>query len=41
LNISIHIIPAKEIGMKTIWIKQGFGKYFNRNVKERETINVS
>lgn len=28
-RIDNDIIPAKEIGMKTIWIKQGFGKYWN------------
>jgi 8-oxo-dGTP diphosphatase len=28
-RIDNDIIPAKAIGMKTIWIKQGFGKYWN------------
>jgi FMN phosphatase YigB (HAD superfamily) len=28
-RIDNDIIPAKEIGMKTIWIKRGFGKYWN------------
>ena len=28
-RIDNDIIPAKKLGMKTIWIKQGFGKYWN------------
>lgn len=28
-RIDNDIVPAKELGMKTIWIKQGFGKYWN------------
>jgi 8-oxo-dGTP diphosphatase/putative hydrolase of the HAD superfamily len=28
-RIDNDIVPAKQIGMKTIWIKQGFGKYWN------------
>jgi 8-oxo-dGTP diphosphatase len=28
-RIDNDIIPAKAIGMKTIWIKRGFGKYWN------------
>ena len=27
-RVDNDIIPAKEIGMKTIWIKQGMGKYW-------------
>lgn len=27
-RIDNDIVPAKEIGMKTIWIKQGMGKYW-------------
>lgn len=27
-RIDNDIVPAKELGMKTIWIKQGFGKYW-------------
>ena len=23
------ILPAKSLGMRTVWIKQGFGKYWN------------
>lgn len=25
------IIPAQNVGMKTVWIKQGFGKFGNTN----------
>lgn len=28
-RIDNDIIPAKELGMHTVWIKQGFGKYGN------------
>ncbi len=28
-RIDNDIVPAKKLGMKTIWIKQGFGKYWN------------
>lgn len=28
-RIDNDIVPAKKMGMKTIWIKQGFGKYWN------------
>lgn len=34
-RIDNDIIPAKALGMKTIWIKQGFGKYWNKST-ERE-----
>lgn len=27
-RIDNDIVPAKELGMKTIWLKQGFGKYW-------------
>ena len=27
-RIDNDIIPAKEMGMKTVWIKQGMGKYW-------------
>ena len=27
-RIDNDIVPAKKIGMKTVWIKQGFGKYW-------------
>lgn len=28
-RIDNDIVPAKKCGMKTIWVKQGFGKYWN------------
>ena len=28
-RIDNDIIPAKRMGMNTIWIKQGFGQYWN------------
>ena len=28
-RIDNDIVPAKRLGMKTVWIKQGFGKYWN------------
>ncbi len=28
-RIDNDIVPAKALGMKTIWIKQGFGQYWN------------
>lgn len=28
-RIDNDIVPAKMLGMRTIWIKQGFGKYWN------------
>ena len=28
-RIDNDIVPAKKMGMKTVWIKQGFGKYWN------------
>jgi 8-oxo-dGTP diphosphatase len=40
-RVDNDIIPAKEIGMKTIWIKQGFGKYWNiSNENERADYEV-
>ena len=30
------IIPANKIGMKTVWIKQGFGSYAEPNSKEQQ-----
>ena len=35
-RVDNDIIPAKEIGMKTIWIKQGFGKYWNVRKQEEQ-----
>ena len=28
-RIDNDIVPAKQLGMKTVWIKQGVGKYWN------------
>ena len=42
-RIDNDIIPAKKIGMKTVWIKQGFGKYYKPNSAEDkpdQTINT-
>ena len=27
-RIDNDIVPAKSLGMRTIWVKQGFGKYW-------------
>ena len=27
-RIDNDIVPAKQIGMKTIWVKQGFGRFW-------------
>lgn len=42
-RIDNDIIPANKIGMKTVWIKQGFGKYYKPNSAEDKpngTINT-
>ncbi len=40
-RIDNDIIPAKQLGMKTIWIKQGFGSYWNiRSDEEKPDIIV-
>ncbi|MDO4318225.1 MAG: HAD family hydrolase [Lachnospiraceae bacterium] len=28
-RIDNDIVPAKKLGMRTVWVKQGFGKYWN------------
>lgn len=33
-RIDNDIVPAKRLGMKTIWIKQGFGKYWQIGSQE-------
>lgn len=33
-RIDNDIIPAKKLGFHTIWIKQGFGQYWNITKKE-------
>lgn len=35
-RIDNDIIPAKKIGMKTIWIKQGFGRYWQFTADEEK-----
>lgn len=44
-RIDNDIVPAKELGMKTIWIKQGFGKYWKisseREQADHEVDNLS
>lgn len=35
-RIDNDIIPAKLLGMQTIWVKQGFGKYWNIEGKDQE-----
>lgn len=35
-RIDNDILPAKKIGMKTIWIRQGFGKYWTIQDKKEE-----
>ena len=35
-RIDNDIVPANIIGMKNVWIKQGFGKYFVPNSPEEE-----
>ena len=35
-RIDNDIVPAKKIGMKTIWIKQGFGKYWRISNQEEQ-----
>ena len=42
-RIDNDIIPANKIGMKTVWIRQGFGKYYKPNSAEDEpdwTVNT-
>lgn len=35
-RIDNDIVPAKKLGMKTIWVKQGFGKYWNITCEEEK-----
>lgn len=35
-RIDNDIVPAKKMGMKTIWIMQGFGKYWNISREEEK-----
>lgn len=34
-RIDNDIVPAKKLGMKTVWIKQGFGRYWKLEGKEQ------
>ena len=41
-RVDNDIVPGKRIGMKTIWIKQGFGKYWSiRNQEEQADYEVN
>lgn len=41
-RIDNDIIPAKKLGMKTVWIKQGFPQYWNiENDNEKPDFSVS
>lgn len=41
-RIDNDIVPAKALGMKTIWIKQGFGKYWQiRSEREQADYEVN
>lgn len=44
-RVDNDIVPAKALGMKTIWIKQGFGKYWKisseREQADHEVDNLS
>ena len=40
-RVDNDIVPAKQLGMKTVWIKQGFGKYWQvRNQDEQADYEV-
>lgn len=39
-RIDNDIVPAKLLGMYTIWVKQGFGKYWNITSKEEKADHV-
>lgn len=41
-RIDNDIIPAKKMGMATIWVKQGFGKYWTiTNESEKADFEVN
>ena len=41
-QIDNDIIPAKSIGMKTVWIKQGFGRFWKiTNETEKADFEVN
>lgn len=35
-RIDNDIVPAKRLGMRTIWVKQGFGRYWNITSEEEK-----
>lgn len=35
-RIDNDIVPAKALGMKTIWIKQGFGRYWRKTTEHEQ-----
>ena len=40
-RIDNDIVPAKKLGMKTIWIKQGFGRFWQLSEEEIPDCEVS
>lgn len=41
-RIDNDIVPAKQLGMKTIWVKQGFGSLWNiTDEKEKADMEVN
>lgn len=41
-RIDNDIVPAKQLGMKTIWVKQGFGSLWNiMDESEKADIEVN
>ena len=35
-RVDNDIVPAKALGMKTIWVKQGFGKYLKKSSESEQ-----
>ncbi len=35
-RVDNDIVPAKALGMKTIWVKQGFGKYWKKSSESEQ-----
>ena len=41
-RVDKDIVPANRLGMKTVWVKQGFGKYWNvKNQDEQADYEVN
>lgn len=40
-RVDNDIVPAKALGMKTIWLKQGFGQYWNVQREEEQADAVA